>query len=122
MKKYIILLLFISFFSSYAQEKVVKTKFKVFGNCSMCKQRIETALEVKGIKTATWSSTTKELDVVYNKSKISEQKIHEIVASVGHDTELVKAKDNTYSELPFCCLYRDNDPSNGKGEKSHVHN
>ena len=59
---------------------------------------------------------TKELDVVYNKTKITEQKIHEIIATIGHDTELVKAKDNIYSELPFCCLYRDHDHSNVKDE------
>ena len=107
----------ISSIGAFAQEKIVKSKIKVFGNCTMCKQRIETALEVKGIKTAIWNSTTKELDVVYNKSKISEPKIHDIVASVGHDTEKAKAKDNVYTELPFCCLYRDHDHSNIKDEK-----
>jgi len=107
MKKYIFLFLVISSFGALAQEKIVKSKIKVFGNCSMCKERIETALDVSGIKSASWNSATKELDVVYNKSKISEQKIHEIVASVGHDTELVKAKDSVYADLPFCCLYRE---------------
>jgi periplasmic mercuric ion binding protein len=114
MKKYILLLILISSFATLAQEKIIKAKIKVYGNCTMCKQRIETALEVKGIKTATWSSETKELNVVYNKNKITEQKIHEIIASIGHDTDLVKAKDNIYSELPFCCLYRDHDHSNIK--------
>lgn len=114
MKKYIVLLFLISSIASFAQEKIVKAKIKVYGNCVMCKQRIETALDVKGIKAASWSSETKELDVVYNKTKISEQKIHEIIASIGHDTDLVKAKDNVYTELPFCCLYRDHDHSNVK--------
>jgi periplasmic mercuric ion binding protein len=117
MKKYFVfILLIISSFGALAQSKIVTSKIKVFGNCTQCKQRIETALEVKGIKTATWNSTSKELEVVYNKSKISERKIHEIVASVGHDTELVKANDSVYSDLPFCCLYRDHDHSNVKDE------
>jgi len=119
MKKYIILFLIISSFGAFAQGKTVKSKIKVLGNCSMCKQRIETALDVNGIKTASWNSTTKELEVVYNKSKMTEQKIHEIVASVGHDTELVKAKDDVYANLPFCCLYRESDDV--KDEKSHDH-
>jgi copper chaperone CopZ len=121
MKKIFVLLFAIISISSFAQSKTVTSHIKVFGNCGMCKQRIETALEVKGIKTASWDSKTKMLDVVYNSSKISEQKIHEIVASVGHDTELVKAKENTYSDLPFCCLYRDHDHSNVKDEKLHDH-
>lgn len=100
-------------------KKVAQTQIKVFGNCGMCKQRIEEALEVNGVKTASWDSKTKMLEVVYNKSKITEQKIHELVAAVGHDTEKVKAKDNVYTELPFCCLYRDHDHSNIKDEKPH---
>jgi len=43
-------------------------------------------------QTAKWDTKTKELQVVYNSDKISELQIHEIVASVGHDTDKVKAK------------------------------
>jgi cation transport ATPase len=75
----------------------------------MCKARIEKVLDHKGIKKATWNSQTKQLDVVYNSGKITEQKIHELVASAGHDTEKVKAKDEVYATLPFCCLYRDHE-------------
>jgi periplasmic mercuric ion binding protein len=119
MKKIFVLLFALTSVLSFAQSKTVSAKIKVFGNCGMCKQRIETALDVKGIKTAIWDSKTKMLDVVYNRSKITEQKIHEIVASVGHDTELVKAKDNVYSDLPFCCLYRDHAM---KDAQMHEHN
>ena len=122
MKKIFVLVLITISFIGYAQSKTVTAKIKVFGNCSMCKQRIETALDVNGIKSASWDSKTKMLDVVYNKSKISEQKIHEVLASAGHDTEKTKAKDEVYSELPFCCLYRDHDHSNVKDEKPHNHN
>lgn len=119
MKKiFILVLAFISFVGYAQSSKTVTAKIKVFGNCGMCKMRIETALDVNGIKSATWDSKTKMLDVVYNKAKISEQKIHEIVASVGHDTEKAKAKAEVYSELPFCCLYRDHDHSNIKDEKN----
>jgi periplasmic mercuric ion binding protein len=119
MKKiFVLVLVLISFVGFTQTAKTVTAKIKVFGNCGMCKQRIETALDVNGIKSASWDSKTKMLDVVYNKSKISEQKIHEIVASVGHDTEKAKAKVEVYSELPFCCLYRDHDHSNVKDEKN----
>ncbi|HRI78283.1 MAG TPA: cation-transporting ATPase [Cyclobacteriaceae bacterium] len=96
---------------SIAQTKVVTDTIKVYGNCTMCKQRIETALDHKGIKQAKWDTKSKDLIVVFNSDKITEQQIHEIVASVGHDTDKVKAKDEVYSGLPFCCLYRDHDHS-----------
>ncbi|NOT76551.1 MAG: heavy-metal-associated domain-containing protein [Cyclobacteriaceae bacterium] len=97
----------ISSVTSFAQSKVITSNIKVYGNCSMCKNRIETALDQKGIKLAKWDTKSKELQVVYNSDKITEQQIHEIIASVGHDTDKVKAKDEVYSKLPFCCLYRD---------------
>ena len=103
------LLLLISICSSaiFAQSKVITSTIKVYGNCAMCKSRIETALDQKGIKLAKWDTKTKDLQVVYNSDKISEQQIHEIIAGIGHDTDKVKAKDEVYSTLPFCCLYRD---------------
>lgn len=112
MKNLIILLL--TFISSvgYAQSaKVVKADIKVYGNCGMCKTRIQKALDRTGIKTATWDSKTKNLSVVYNTEKITEDQIHKLIAEVGHDTDKVKAKDETYAKLPFCCLYRDHDHS-----------
>lgn len=94
-----------------SKSKVVTTTIKVYGNCGMCKERIEGVLDQKGIKKATWDVATKNLHVVYVPFKINEQKICELVASVGHDTDTVKAKDEVYAELPFCCLYRDHDHS-----------
>ncbi|HQQ98463.1 MAG TPA: cation-transporting ATPase, partial [Cyclobacteriaceae bacterium] len=61
------------------------------------------------IKKATWDTKTKELVVVYNQEKITEDQIHQLVASAGHDTDKVKAKEEVYANLPFCCLYRDHD-------------
>ena len=100
--------------ASFGQEKskkVVTADIKVYGNCGMCKARIETALDTKGVKQAKWDPTTKNLNVVYVPSKITEQQICDIVASVGHDTDKSKAKDDVYAKLPFCCLYRDHDHS-----------
>jgi mercuric ion binding protein len=94
---------------SFAQSKIVTANIKVYGNCVMCKKRIETALDHKGIKKADWNPKTKNLQVTYNSSKITEQEIAELVAAVGHDTDKVKAKDEDYASLPFCCLYRDSD-------------
>jgi periplasmic mercuric ion binding protein len=104
-----------------AQGKAAKATIKVFGNCGMCKERIETALDKGGVKMASWDAKTKNLEVVYNAKKISELQIHELIAGVGHDTEKVKAKDEVYAELPFCCLYRDHDHSGMKDDKHKDH-
>lgn len=82
------------------------TTFKVYGNCGMCKKRIETALSKnKEIKKATWDVKTKMLTVVYDPKKITLDAIHQIVADAGHDTDKVKAKDATYNKLMDCCQY-----------------
>ncbi|HET9057582.1 MAG TPA: TonB-dependent receptor [Chitinophagaceae bacterium] len=112
MKHYFILLLFfIPYFSifSQAQQKGVKdsvVNIKVYGNCGQCKDRIEGALKVKGVKKANWSIETKMLSLVFNPSIISLDKIHSRIAAAGHDTELKKADDKVYQSLPECCLYR----------------
>jgi cation transport ATPase len=104
---FVLLLLITS--TGWSQSTTVTTSIKVFGNCAMCKARIEKVLDYKGIKKAEWNKTSKQLSVVYNSEKITEQKIHELIASIGHDTEKVKAKDEVYASLPFCCLYRDHE-------------
>ena len=116
-----IIIYFVLLLSSglYAQSKSTKTTIKVQGNCVMCKNRIETALDRARIKFASWNVETKNLEVVYNNRKISEKEIHELVAATGHDTENVKAEDEVYAKLPFCCLYRDHDHSNIKDKPEH---
>jgi periplasmic mercuric ion binding protein len=89
-------------------KKPVTATFKVEGNCGMCKDRIENALSVKGIKTADWNVKTKMLTVVYVPAKISEEQIHKIIAKAGHDTEKVTATKEDYQDLHGCCKYREN--------------
>jgi mercuric ion binding protein len=101
--------------------KVVTADIKVYGNCGMCKERIETALDTKGVKQAKWDPTTKNLNVVYVPTKITEQQICDIVAKAGHDTDKSKAKDEVYAKLPFCCLYRDHDHSGIEDNKKDQH-
>ena len=118
---YLPILLCLFSLSVLAQSKTTTANIKVFGNCVMCKKRIETALDYNGIKAATWDTETKNLKVVYNSKKINEEKIHQLIAAAGHDTEKVKAKDETYGDLPFCCLYRDHDHSGMKDEDHSPH-
>jgi bacterioferritin-associated ferredoxin len=86
--------------------KTIKTEFTVYGCCGDCKERIENALDTKGVQFASWDKETQILSIVYKTKLLSEEKIHQIIASVGHDTDKVKAEDSVYNALPGCCQYR----------------
>ena len=90
-------------FSGFAQ--TTKVSFEVAGNCSMCKERIENALDIKGVKFADWSSKTNICKVTYNSSKITEKEIHKILANAGHDTKECRSPDAAYLNLHYCCQY-----------------
>ncbi len=97
---------------------VITITLKVSGNCEMCKERIEAAAKGKGVKEASWDADTKLLTLTYDTLLSRIEKVHTRIADAGHDTELKKAKSDTYKALPECCLYRDhseamtNDPGN----------
>lgn len=82
------------------------TSFTVYGTCNMCKSRIETALDVKGVKKAVWNPETQVVIVTYNPRKLEEIQLHNLCAIAGHDTDKVKASEQAYADLPECCQYR----------------
>lgn len=83
-----------------------EAKFKVYGNCGMCKKRIEKAVSISEVKFAKWDKTTKMLTVAYLPEKITLDSLQRRVAAVGHDTDRFKAPDSVYAAMPACCLYR----------------
>ncbi|MBN1118140.1 MAG: cation transporter [Bacteroidales bacterium] len=110
MKKYslIIITILISTFLGdvLAQDaKTVTAKFHVDGVCMMCKERIENAAYIKGVKTCEWDKETGELEVVYNTEKTTLDKIHKSIAKAGHSTSKEKADSDAYAKLPKCCAY-----------------
>ena len=107
MKKAIVLLIIVSSVQLFGQsKKAIDTKIFVNGMCDMCEERIEEALDIKGIKLADWNVDTKMCRIVYKEDVIKEQEIHEILAGIGHDTKKVKAKKETYENLHHCCHYK----------------
>ena len=81
-------------------------KVKVNGKCDMCESRIEKAAKsVDGVSSAEWNKKTKILEVTFDDSKTDVKKVETAIAAVGHDTELVKATDEAYNNLPSCCHY-----------------
>jgi periplasmic mercuric ion binding protein len=97
----VLLLLLVSFTAS----KSINETFKVYGNCGMCKTKIENALKVDGVKKANWNIETKMLKIKYNPSVIKLEQIHQKIADAGYDTEMIKAADETYNSLHGCCKY-----------------
>jgi copper chaperone CopZ len=115
MLRYIIVLSFLTFgvhaFGQSDQtaqtKKIAQDTFKVEGVCKMCKERIENAALVKGVKFAEWDQNTSNLVVAYKTSKVSLEDIHKAIAEAGHDTDLIKAEPAAYQKLPACCAYND---------------
>jgi copper chaperone CopZ len=87
------------------QQQPGTSEFKVYGNCGMCKDRIEKAAKTDGVTSAVWDRETKILKVKYQPSKIKVATIHRNIAEAGHDTEKEKASDAVYNKLPDCCKY-----------------
>ena len=86
-------------------EKKTET-VKVYGNCGMCKTRIEKAAKsVDGVSKAKWDQKAKEITVTYDPAVTNLEDIEKEIAAVGHDTADVRAKDETYNELHSCCKY-----------------
>ncbi len=79
-------------------------KFKVRGNCEMCKERIEnTALKLEGVKDARWNVETGIIQVLFDSSKVKLLQIHSSIANEGHGTNLVEMNLEAHSHLPDCC-------------------
>ena len=98
-------LLLFSMTSMFAAEVKTET-IKVYGNCGMCKTRIEKAAKaVKGVSKASWDSETAKLTVTFDASTTTVLKIEEAVSKDGHDTDHTRANDKTYDNLPSCCQY-----------------
>ena len=79
---------------------------KVWGNCDLCKARIEKAAKIEGVNKAEWNIETKMLTLVYDPSKVKSDDVQKKIAGVGHDTEKFKADNKAYNALPGCCKYR----------------
>ena len=78
---------------------------KVYGNCGMCKSRIEKSLKIEGVSKADWDSKTKLLTISFDDEKTSLKEIEKKIAGVGHDTQNVNADNEIYNKLPGCCKY-----------------
>ena len=96
-------------FSMQAQEKLNKNAkylIEVNGNCEQCQSRIQkAAYSVSGVKSATWSVETHELNLIINEEKATLLTVKKAIAKAGYDTDEVKSTSESYDNLPGCCQY-----------------
>jgi len=91
----------------YGQEKqILETTFTVQGNCNICKDRIEKAAYIKGVKRVSWDVDSKSFQLIYRADKTTPRKVMESIAAIGHDTQEVEASEKAYNNLHHCCKYR----------------
>lgn len=82
-----------------------KADFKVWGNCNMCKETIESSLKLDGVSKAEWNTESKQIVVNYDSTKINLDGIQRHIAEAGYDNDKYKAQEEAYSKLPQCCQY-----------------
>lgn len=110
MKKILLFTLIIitgTVFSQEKEKKKVETKIHVEGVCKMCKERIEDAAYIKGVKFAEWDKEKKELMLVYSPQITDLKKIQKSIAKAGHASKDIPADKEAYKKLPDCCKYAD---------------
>ena len=78
---------------------------KVYGNCGMCKAKIEKAGSEKNVSKAEWNEETGMAVITFDATKTSKDNILKKIALVGYDSDSFKAADASYNKLPGCCKY-----------------
>jgi copper chaperone CopZ len=91
---------------SNAQIKNAKTEtVKIYGNCGMCKSKIDKAGSLKNIAQVDWNKETKMATVSYDANKTNPEEILKRIALAGYDSDTFLAPDEAYSSLDDCCQY-----------------
>lgn len=96
---------FILFSQGLVAQISTSQSFHVKGNCSMCKERIETTAKKAGASSAIWSADSQTLVVQLDNVATSADRILKEIAAAGHDNERYSAPDTVYAGLPGCCHY-----------------
>jgi len=106
--KSLVMMSFVMLFSaaSFAQIKNSKTaSLKVYGNCDMCKAKIEKAGTLKGVSKTTWDEKTDMATITYDSKKTTSDAVLKKIALAGYDSDNFLAPDAAYNSLPGCCKY-----------------
>jgi copper chaperone CopZ len=99
-------LIVLAIMQSNAQIKNVKTEVvKIYGNCGMCKSKIDKAGSLKNIAQVDWNKETKMATLSYDANKTNQEEILKRIALAGYDSDIFLAPDKAYSSLDGCCQY-----------------
>jgi cation transport ATPase len=99
----IALLIFTGSFTNFT-ETPVTIDIKTSAECSMCKERLEKALNLsRGVIESKLNLTTRVVTIQYNPKKTTPDKLRKIISQTGYDADGVKAKPSAYKRLPECC-------------------
>ena len=92
--------------SIQAQIKNAKNEtVKIYGNCGMCKTKIEKAGNIKKIANVDWNHDTQMATITYDATKTNQDEILKRIALVGYDSDKFLAPDDAYNNLHGCCQY-----------------
>lgn len=86
-------------------KNAITTSAKVYGNCGMCKSKIEKAGNLKLTSKVVWNNETQLVKITYDAKKTSVDAILKRIADVGYDNEKYQATDEVYNNLHGCCQY-----------------
>src|SRR5664279_2809118 len=76
---------------------VKNESLKVWGECGMCKKKIEQAAKNAGAETAAWDEETKTLLLSFNTYTTNSTKIQQAIATTGYDTKDFSATSEAYN-------------------------
>jgi copper chaperone CopZ len=105
MKTLIIIFSIICSMNITAQSTIKTTTIAVKGNCDECKERIENAADIKGVKTSNWDEEKQAITVTFDSKKVTADQIETAIAKSGHKTTHQAADLKAYNGLPNCCKY-----------------
>lgn len=94
----------LTFITTSVTAQLRTDSIKVYGECGMCKNRIQKTLKIVGISKADWNAENKMLVVIYDASRISNDGIQREIVSVGHDTEKYIADDKLLRNYPAAAI------------------
>ncbi len=99
-------IILLSIGTSFAQIKNSKTDtIKIYGNCEMCKAKIEKAGSKKSFSKVVWSEETNMATITFDSKKTTADVILKKIALVGYDSDKFLAPNAAYKKLPGCCKY-----------------
>lgn len=105
-RKSILLLIPVSLMSCTSSiPNAVTEKVKIYGNCGMCEETIETAAWKDQVAELDWDVNTKMAVITFDSTKTNLDAILKRVAESGYDNDYFTAPDNVYNKLHTCCKY-----------------